>query len=384
MTYKYIIPVTEYSNDLPETNTRLNLQGILLGQDSAPDHQHQLELMDHSLFMIGTDINKVGEIGNNNEETYKDKSNPAEAFDQIHEANLFGLAPGATSTITNKEKGIGKRAKYPHFTLSGRGDFIGGASINTRYQDLRIGLYDIASFENTNTYAKHENKKRDQIGSALIRSRGLDPSTIDASTKGMHVKTGLEVYHGLRVTDFGDEYAFNDKEGNNATVSGTGRHQSTHFTHDKLDKTYELSYVRDLEGKKYQKTLAHNIYLHSDTITQISNEVNRLIKMDSAGIVIKNNQTQIKLNNTDVEVKGEQFYVEEELCIGPKNGVNYRLKIDDQKKLVVTKFDNEINKGIATIIDVADSYTSPPEGSRLDTYLTGIHHGNESATSHSH
>ena len=54
--------------------------------------------------------------------------------------------------------------------------------------------------------------------------------------------------------------------------------------------------------------------------------------MDSAGIVIKNNDnTQIKLNDNDIEVKGNQFYVEDELCIGPKNSVNYRLKIDGEK-----------------------------------------------------
>ena len=129
----------------------------------------------------------------------------------------------------------------------------------------------------------------------------------------------------MRITDFGDNNAFNSGENkyNSDTLSN---HKSSSFINDKLDKVFELSYVRDSHGNKYQKTLAHNIYLHSETTTSISNHVDKLIKMDNHGLLIKNQDSQIKLNNTDIEVKGNQFYVEEELCIGRKDGVNFRLR----------------------------------------------------------
>ena len=112
---------------------------------------------------------------------------------------------------------------------------------------------------------KNEDKKADQIGSAIIRSKGIEPAQGD-----MHKKTGLEVYHGMRITDFGDDNAFNAGENKYNANTLTANHQSSNFNHNKLDKTYELSYVRDSDGTKYQKTLAHNIYLHSIQLHQLA------------------------------------------------------------------------------------------------------------------
>lgn len=352
---KYNTAVTKNAN-YSVNFTDINLKGLKLGEDSRRNQEHRLELSDHSMLFVGTNISKQvsGDVGNE-QALYIDNSEPTEI----------------------------SQAEYPRITSVGRSDFIGGASISTEYNDLRIGLYDKSSFQNSHITSSE--KKADQAGSAIIRSKGTEPTTGD-----IHSKTGLEVYHGMRITDFGTSSgknnAFNDTEDNyESTTLSTSAFQSTKFTNfkdsTKLDNFYELSYVRDSDGKKYQKTLADNIYLHSDTTTSISNHINRLIKMDSAGIVIKNDESEIKLNNTDIEVKGNQFYVEEELCIGPKNSVNYRLKIDGEK-LIITKYDGVHNKGKATIIDVAETYTPPANNSRLATYLTGIHHGTESSSTH--
>ena len=74
--------------------------------------------------MVGTNIYPVYDESGN--ETYRDESDPM----------------------------VAHNAKYPQFTSAGRADFIGGASINTRYQDLQIGSYDIASFNNVSEAAK--------------------------------------------------------------------------------------------------------------------------------------------------------------------------------------------------------------------------------------
>ena len=341
--------------------TDIYLKGLKLGEDSRRNQEHCLELSDHSMLFLGTNISK--QVSNDEQASYIDNSKPEDI----------------SRAISTEEK----PAEYPRITSVGRSDFIGGASISTEYNDLRIGLYDKLSFENSNITSSE--KRADQAGSAIIRSKGTEPTTGD-----IHSKTGLEVYHGMRITDFGTgsgkNNAFNDTEDKyDSTTLSTSAFQSTNFTNfkdsTKLDNFYELSYVRDSDGTKYQKSLADNIYLHSDTTTSISNHTKKLIKMDSAGIVIKNDESEIKLNNTDIEVKGNQFYVEEELCIGPKNSVNYRLKIDGEK-LIITKYDGVHNKGKATIIDVAETYTPPANNSRLATYLTGIHHGDESSSTY--
>ena len=323
-------------NVMSSNLAKINLQKLILGQDSRPNQEHLLEMKDYSMLLVGTKINK--QIDENEQATYIDTSDPSES----------------------------KIAQYPQITSVGRSDLIGGASISTQHNDLHIGLYDKGSFQNSKT-----DKEADHSGSAIIRSKGLEPLTND-----IHKKTGLEVYHGMRITDFGDNNAFNSGENkyNSDTLSN---HKSSSFINDKLDKVFELSYVRDSHGNKYQKTLAHNIYLHSETTTSISNHVDKLIKMDNHGLLIKNQDSQIKLNNTDIEVKGNQFYVEEELCIGRKDGVYFRLKIDGER-LVVTKYNNGVNKGQATVINVDDTYIPPT----MRDYLTGIHHGTESMHSH--
>jgi hypothetical protein len=327
----YKIPQTKIvSNTLSFPN--ISLKGLKLGYDSRQHEEHILEMRDHSMLLVGTKIDKQVDI--------------------ITETATYIDTSDASESTTDQ---------YPQITSVGRTDLIGGASISTHYNDLNIGLYDKGSFQNSRV-----NKEADQNGSAIIRSKGLEPTHTD----NLHKKTGLEVYHGMRITDFGDNNAFNSGE-NKYNADTLSTHESSSFNNDTLDNIYELSYVRDSNGNKYQKTLAHHIHMHSDTKTSITRHVHQIIKMDSEGLLIKNKDSQIKLNEHDIEVKGDQFYVEEELCIGSKSSVNYRLKIDGEK-LIVTKFDGETNKGQATVIDVVETYNPIPTD-----YLIGIHHGTE-------
>ena len=64
--------------------------------------------------------------------------------------------------IDNSQPTIISQAEYPRITSVGRSDFIGGASISTEYNDLRIGLYD-KPYQNSNITSS---EKRDQAGSA--------------------------------------------------------------------------------------------------------------------------------------------------------------------------------------------------------------------------
>lgn len=249
----------------------LHASGLNVGKTSDSKSINVVELQKYSILSIGSNL----DIGEANAEPQSYINNKA------------------IRTVTDELWNIEKKM-VPLLSVMGRSDIMGGTSISTDKNDCVIGRVDPITINTINT-----NGLNDQTGSALIRSKGND------ITNNIHKKTGLQVYHGIRLSDFSQDNV-------DFTSDLPDEHKSTTFKdpHDKLDNIKELSYVRDESNKKYFKGVADQIVLHSDFHTHISNPNNSLTMTDNE---IKITSDQLNLN------------IENDIIIGNKESVHFRL-----------------------------------------------------------